>query len=230
VNNAEELKIWIKQKLGYPKIAIELTDNQLDQCISYAFDKVKSSIGSVIKRCTIDLIQGQNEYDIPDDMVGISEVYFYSDTESLTNPLSWTGEKGFTSPPIGHLSLGYNFQIEQQREMITRMFGYDPSYSIIDSKFTLEPAPVTSGPCIVEYYSSSVTFKGLSTSRRLFLQEWALAEAKEILGRIRSKFESVSLPGGDRRLDGDTLLAEAKETKEKLETSASQRFMNWIIG
>ena len=49
------------------------------------------------------------------------------------------------------------------------------------------------------------------------LRRYALAEAKEILGRIRSKYASIPAAGGEINLDGSTLLDEAKAEKERLE-------------
>lgn len=49
-----------------------------------------------------------------------------------------------------------------------------------------------------------------------WFQEFALAEAKEILGRIRSKYDSIPGGGENFTLDGKDLIAEAREEKDKL--------------
>ncbi len=49
-----------------------------------------------------------------------------------------------------------------------------------------------------------------------WIQEWSLAECKEILGHAYSKFQSVRTPTGETGLNGDQLLQEAQQMKERL--------------
>ncbi len=61
--------------------------------------------------------------------------------------------------------------------------------------------------------NSNQDFYGLD-----WIFDYASAEAKEILGRIRSKFENFASIGNTGiSLDGSALIQEAKEDKEKLE-------------
>ena len=49
------------------------------------------------------------------------------------------------------------------------------------------------------------------------IREWALAEVKYMLGRIRGKYTGgLPAAGGERQLDGDNLLDEARADKERL--------------
>ncbi len=54
---------------------------------------------------------------------------------------------------------------------------------------------------------------------RQWVRQYMLAICKEMLGRHRSKFKTIPIPGSDLQLDGDTLLAEAKDEMEKLKTA-----------
>lgn len=54
---------------------------------------------------------------------------------------------------------------------------------------------------------------------RQWVRQYMLAICKETLGRHRSKFKTIPIPGSDLQLDGDTLLAEAKDEMEKLKTA-----------
>ena len=53
---------------------------------------------------------------------------------------------------------------------------------------------------------------------RQWCRQYCLAICKEIVGRHRSKFDVVPIPGKDLKLDGERLIQEAKEEKEKLMT------------
>jgi hypothetical protein len=50
----------------------------------------------------------------------------------------------------------------------------------------------------------------------LWIENWALAEAMEILGRIRSRFASLPGPNGSVNSDGENLKNESKAMKEEL--------------
>ncbi len=54
---------------------------------------------------------------------------------------------------------------------------------------------------------------------RQWARQYCLAICKEIVGRHRSKFDVVPIPGKELRLDGKELIQEAKEEKEKLMSS-----------
>lgn len=49
-----------------------------------------------------------------------------------------------------------------------------------------------------------------------WIRQMTLAMCKEVLGRVRSKFKSLPIPGAELTLDGDTLLSEAREDQAKL--------------
>ncbi len=48
--------------------------------------------------------------------------------------------------------------------------------------------------------------------------KYYLSLCKELLGSIRSKYQSIPIPGGETSLDGDTLRSEATAEKEQLVT------------
>lgn len=49
-----------------------------------------------------------------------------------------------------------------------------------------------------------------------WIRQMTLAMSKEVLGRIRSKFKTLPIPGAELTLDGDSLLTEAREDMTKL--------------
>ena len=48
--------------------------------------------------------------------------------------------------------------------------------------------------------------------------KYYLSVCKELLGAIRSKYQSIPIPGGETSLDGDALRSEAQQEKEQLVT------------
>lgn len=57
-----------------------------------------------------------------------------------------------------------------------------------------------------------------------WMKDYALAHAKEILGRIRSKYDRYVSPGGGVSLDGQALLAESQQEKERLRESLRSNY------
>ena len=50
----------------------------------------------------------------------------------------------------------------------------------------------------------------------LWIQQWASAEAKQMLGQAYRKFSTVAAPHGDVQLAGDQLISEARDEMERL--------------
>jgi hypothetical protein len=56
------------------------------------------------------------------------------------------------------------------------------------------------------------------------MQEGAMSYAKEILGRIRSRYKNPPGPNGGIQMDGEALLAEAKEERDKWKEELINKF------
>jgi len=54
---------------------------------------------------------------------------------------------------------------------------------------------------------------------RQWVRQYMLAICKETLGRARSKFDTIPIPGSELKLDGEKLIGEAREDMEKLKTA-----------
>ncbi len=52
--------------------------------------------------------------------------------------------------------------------------------------------------------------------KEIWIKRYASAVCKEILGRLRGKFSHVNLPGGDFKLDSETLIRESENEKRFL--------------
>lgn len=61
-----------------------------------------------------------------------------------------------------------------------------------------------------------IDYKSLNPWSRWWIFEFALANAKELLGMIRGKMKNIPIPTGDLQLNGDELVQQAREDKENL--------------
>lgn len=62
----------------------------------------------------------------------------------------------------------------------------------------------------------NIQYQNINQMGRLWVYRYTLALAKELLGTIRSKYESIPIPEAQIRLDGDTLRREAQQEKDNL--------------
>jgi hypothetical protein len=61
---------------------------------------------------------------------------------------------------------------------------------------------------------------------RQWIRQYTLALCKELLGLIRSKFQSIPIPNADLQLNGDALIAQGREDKDKLATQMREFLVN----
>ena len=61
-----------------------------------------------------------------------------------------------------------------------------------------------------------ITYEEINAAGRQWIRRYTLANAKELLGIIRSKYGSMPLPNGEVNLDGEGLKAEGREEKANL--------------
>jgi hypothetical protein len=86
-------------------------------------------------------------------------------------------------------------------------------------KLRIMPAPKFSGTAIYLYRIDPKDIKlHMYKPRDLYIiREWALAEVKYMLGRVRGKYPSgLPAAGGERPMDGDVLIQESMADKERL--------------
>ena len=72
----------------------------------------------------------------------------------------------------------------------------------------------TTDPSNVPY--KFITYSEINAAGRQWIRKFTLANAKELLGIIRSKYASMPLPNGEVNLDGEALKAEGREEKSQL--------------
>jgi hypothetical protein len=62
----------------------------------------------------------------------------------------------------------------------------------------------------------NLPYNKINSIGKQWIRRYALATAKEMLGHIRSKFDKIPIPGDSVTLNGDKLISEGKEEKDKL--------------
>ena len=68
----------------------------------------------------------------------------------------------------------------------------------------------------------NLDYNKINSIGRQWIRQYTLALSMETLGRVRSKFGSIPVPGSDVSLDGKDLISEGRSDKEKLVTSLKE--------
>ncbi len=68
----------------------------------------------------------------------------------------------------------------------------------------------------------NLRFSHINSMGRQWIRQYTLANSKELLGLVRSKFSSVPIPGADLTLNGGDLVSQGREEKDKLVTTLKE--------
>lgn len=101
--------------------------------------------------------------------------------------------------------------MERQNPLIPTAYTDDAIYGI-------------SGPENAPY--GNIPFKNITQPGRQWVRQYTLALCKELLGLIRSKFQSIPIPNADLQLNGEALVSQGREDKEKLVTQLKEFLTN----
>ena len=237
--NINQFKRWAKSKLGESPscgVNVELGDEQLEQALENAKDWWNAHLG-LYRETTIQLVAGQQDYDISgitprvDDVVN---VWMPSSAFSIDYNLMYPGFLDIQGIPYyegARWGTGYPqttlVQSLQTIEQTSRILTADSSWEYYCdltqepavSKIRIMPVRNQGGKAVVLYQVDPRDLKLEHYKQRdlWLVREWALAEAKYTLGRIRGKYTGgLPAAGGDRTLDGEALIAESREDMERL--------------
>lgn len=68
----------------------------------------------------------------------------------------------------------------------------------------------------------NIPYTNINSIGRQWIRDYTLALCKELLGLIRSKFTTIPIPNSDLTLNGEALVAQGREDKERLVTQLNE--------
>ena len=219
---------------------------------------------SDIKSGSIDMISGQQTYDLQDfadvveggERISVTRV-FHEATPAINrffDPYSVSGqgtlnlidEFGFGSfSPAAQFILMplYEDMLRIQAIEFNDQFRKSAhTFNIVNNKLQIFPLPTSDYKLWFEYYVDSefkqnatiitpnvvsdysnvsydfATYSDINDVGKQWIRKYTLALAKEMLGAIREKYNTVPIPGSEVSLDGAALRAEAQTEKDNLVT------------
>lgn len=222
----------IELRLGGGMVDVELDREHYDLAIDKALAKYRQRSSRSVEEAFIvlPLIPGQSEYVLPNEIMEVRVVY-----RRVAGGISTSGqdiepfEAGYLNT---YLLSSYRaggiatYELySQYREMLGRMFGAHMLFTWYPQqhKILLHRNIRTDDECILHVYMHRPEdFLLDDPYGGPWLRDYALAQAKMMLGQARSKFSQIAGPQGGGQLNGDALKQEALNEIEKLEIDLVQ--------
>ncbi len=216
---------YIRHKLGEPKVRVEISDNQIRTNLFDAiqlFREYATNRGNERTYMVIDLIKGQNTYELPENVLQIGyEKTTFSVSQWVLAQLSGYAASDLLSLKSFDMVSFYMLQQWIHYLRYITPSKYRTRFNHNTKILTVTPTPQTNDRLFVEVFIAD-NYENLLNER--FIREYTLALCKITLGEIRSKFGSLPGFNNSVSLNGDTLRNEGKEEKEKLEDDLVNNF------
>ena len=234
----EQIREYVLTMLGAPVIGLELDEQQVSNSIDFALQVIEDyAPREYFQYYTFMTIPGQSVYEMPNE-IGYIRTVSYRETAQYAFsasdlggviPLEYMGAGAYGSiagginpqtPVWGKLNEWVLYK--QYEDMYNRTSGLQGGWEWLGGYQTIKiyPTPYRTYPVIVRYLQKKHDFAQVTQA----MQEGALAFAKIILGRIRSKISNPPGPNGGVQLDGLQILQEGLQDKKDWEDRLLVRF------
>lgn len=239
---------YIKTFLGDGMIDVELDPIHYNTAIDKALMRYRQRSQNSTEESFgfITLQVDQNEYFMPKEVMEVRQVFRRSigsrsgggDGGSLFEPfnLAYSNTYLLSSSNMG--GLGTYFAFASYQNLVGKMFGsfINFDFNPTTKKLRIAQRPRTEESILVWMYNYRPDFNLFQDNYAgLWIKDYALANAKVMLGEAREKFATIAGPQGGTSLNGATLKAEGAAMIEKLDLELSnnydnQRPMTFVIG
>ena len=216
---------YIRTMLGDGMVDMDLDPKHMETALDRALARFRQRSPNAVEESYLflELIQDQNEYKLPDEVIEVRQVFRRAIGSrsgigaggTLFEPfnLAYTNTYLMSGSMMGGLATYELFSGYQK--LVGKMFG-----SYIEFKWkptthtlTILQRPFAQGEQIlVQSYNFRPDWVLLQDIyAKQWLKDYALATSILILGQARSKFSTIAGPGSGIQLNGTALIAEAKE-------------------
>jgi hypothetical protein len=235
----------LKNQLGWPTMCVELKEEQFNIAIDNALDNYRqlSDAAYTMKYILYTLVEGQQLYylnsavDKTDSIVTVSKIHRLNILGA--NSLNWDSNVYFQTFLNQYYSAGYTdilsiHLLHNLSEEFERIFAGDMTFLWNEaSRELLITRKVARNEKVIFQCHMERTEQELLVDRycKQFLQNWALAECKMMLGLQRSKFSSGTPgPSGAISLNGEMLISEARQDMTELKEELLNMEYGGLVG
>jgi hypothetical protein len=230
---------YIRTSLGDGMIDIELDPGHYNLAIEKSLLRYRQRSEHAVEEsfAFLTLEQDVNEYTLSKEVVTVRDVFRRSigsrtgggDGGSLFEPfnLAYTNTYLLSSSNMGGLATYYAFAGYQKQ--VGKMFGsyIQFTWNPQSKKLTIMQRPRGEETVLLWLYNSKPEFALFDDQYAgLWLREYALANAKIMLGEAREKFQQIAGPQGATSLNGATLKQEGTQRITELDAE----LQNYMAG
>ena len=229
--NRQEIFDYVNAMLGGGMVDVELDPVHYNTALDKALARYRQRSDHSVEESYLflDLIEDQNEYTLPNEVIEVNKLYRRSigsrtgggDGASVFEPfnLAYTNTYLLSgSTQMGGLATYEMFAGYQ--ELVGRMFGsfMEFTWNSTTKKLVILQRPRAEEGILIEAFNYRPESQLLIDYQAgQWIKDYTLAACKYMLGEARSKFATIAGPQGGTSLNGDTLKAEAQADMEKLE-------------
>lgn len=228
-----QIQQYIYLRLAGQMVDVELDKEHYDLAIDQALIRYRQRSPAATEEsyAFLSLTKETQEYTLPKEVINVRQVFrrgigsVTGTTASQFEPFA-SGYLNTYMLVAGRVGGLLNYELfTQYQELAMRMFGGFMNYTFNPStkKLTIVRKIPENGEDVllwtdnykpdIEILSNHMTYP--------WIQNYAYAMAKHILGEARSKFATIAGPQGGSSLNGDALKQEATAEMEKLELELS---------
>lgn len=220
----------IRQILGEPSTKVELTKSNIDICIDNALQQLRKYGGISYKRgfFFLDLKPNQQRYILTDRCVGFNNIVNVTSVYRLRSGFLQGAYSGYDIYGYAALKQLYTLgsfdllsfhMVSSFIEELETLFATRITYQWVEKsrQLNLYNAIYKSERVLVDA-SVERTEQDLMVDRgtTLWLQRWAVAEAKIMLSQSRGKFQTLPGPNGSTVLNSQELITQSEAEKAVL--------------
>lgn len=210
---------------GSSLVTVELTDEQFNTAVYLGKQWFTARKGFVSYK-VVNIIPNTSDYQMTPDVQQVLDVIFEVPTDVAAFfslgffDLIPYGPQGIGSIGSGLTNYSSFAQLIQFNEQRKRVFSVQPEWWFEEQTQILH---ITNRQgALINNIMVQVKLNDFDPAKLMDKDDWIFgrwvrAKCKEIIGRIRSKYDSLPAAGGPIALDGKDLLAEAKEEYELLD-------------
>lgn len=215
----------LKGQLGWPQVCVELSEEQFNIAIDNSLDEFRRRADNAYshRHIMFTLKQNQNTYYLNDPRVKTDKIVnvlkIHRVSQLGVNALGGSGNL-YSQPFVQQFYNGSQIDLvslhlmAQLSESFEKIFAGNLSFTWDEAsrQLTILRSISNKEERVVLEVVMERTEQELLVDRwaKQWLQGWAMAELKSMLGMVRSKYSTVAGPNGGLSLNGDALIADAE--------------------
>jgi hypothetical protein len=216
----DSIKSFIYRKLGYPRVKVYLTSEQIDDCVWESVNRFYEYRDGPIMEYSMAGSPGKSKYLLPPQIV---PQFIHTVTFKPTDPMLTVTGVADDIYLLYYLRQGrgaQSFIVDYWMTLVNykeyqRVLGTEPHWQLAEgNKIQLDPVPSIAFAIKIRY---QVIPSEAEIENTRWIRLYTLALAKQTEGEIRSKFSTFTAGSGEVGLNGDALKGESVAEKQILE-------------